>query len=125
MLFQTVPRGEAAISVQILCFLDAVAVLATPPVVSDRQPVITEGALAVLRSRSLRFLVIRAPTGELDLAQLITVDDLAVDTTPQRKTSNPPQVKPYYYRLKRNHVYNNTNKNFERSWSYIESYNLT
>ena len=61
--------------------VNAVAVVATPPVVSDRQSVITEGALAVLRSRSLRFLVIRAPTGELDLAQLITVDDLAVDAS--------------------------------------------
>ena len=59
--------------------VNAVAVLATPPVVSDRQPVITEGALAVLRSRSLRFLLIRAPTGELDLAQLITVDDLQAE----------------------------------------------
>ena len=49
--------------------------------VSDWQPVITEGALAVLRSRSLRFLVIRAPAGELDLEQLITVDDLAVDAS--------------------------------------------
>ena len=65
--------------------VNAVAVVATPPVVSDRQPIITEGALAVLRSRSLRFLVIRAPTGELDLAQLLTVDDLAVDASGGRR----------------------------------------
>ena len=61
--------------------INAVAVAAARPMVCDRQPVGAEGALAVLLGRQLRPDVLAAPAGELDLAHLITIDDLAIDAS--------------------------------------------